>query len=796
MRDPEPIRGGHGARGGIVSAALTMALLAPGASALADAGRMSAEEGIRNDMFLISSLQAILLILLLLWYLVLARRRELDATVRRPFETFCQEHEAVLARLEALTQHHRRIAGCAHEGEAISGETLQSIQSVEALLSGVSQTWLEVMEVRDDIGVQLRSPMPLGAAAITRLRAQLAAQKLVEQANADLAACEETLNKLGHAAEDATALVEAIGSLRDAARKNLAAMEAAGSSPMAYEPSVRAVEEALGLAERRLIADPLGMEASLQQIQNRAAFVAEWTAKALYHRQGADEAWGLLHEVANEAIACRRGGFLLAEDGGSPDPLLRLARVEHEATRRALERGEVELAERHLQQCFAGCEQARQGIQRQVAARSYGEEMIPLLHRRAEAYVAALQGAEEKQKELETDFAEESWSGVSTALPSARALFQACRTLMTQVEEASAADRQHYFLAEDLLVHVDLQLRRGEGLLHALDARAAHLRHLRAALQRGIEEVEATRNKANAIIREARHAMSAGTLAFMDESEKEWVEVGAALKTPRADWPELDARVRAALARFRRIADQARDEAQAHEEGRLLLARLREKEAEVGALLQGHHEQHDRATALFEQTREALERIEKELATPGLDWLDAVSRLTSLHDQFQRAARWTVDGLSPPRQAALEIKEAEEALHAAQSYYRVGVSADASAAEEHLQKARHALLARKYAEALAEAADAADEARRAQQSAQRASRKQHAGLPGTRVRFDFESSDSAPDAGHATFADTPEPISAPPLEQRPTFPSRTWRPAASTAATQWAATARPAPPAQ
>ncbi len=773
----------------VLAAAASVAVL----SASAETGGASTEEGFRNNMFLISSLQAILLILLLLWYLILSRRRELDATVRLPFRTFCEAHDGVLARHEALTRRHRELAGSGPDPQPISGKTLQCMQSVDALLAGVSSTWLEVMEVRGEIETQLRSHGIMSTETIARMRSQLGAQTSLEQANRDLSACDETLSRLEHGAEEAASLVESVGALRDTVTRNLASISAAGLSTAAYAQAAADLDTALDRAKHDLVGDPLGAEERLQEIQNRAAHLADWTAKALYHQRGLDEAWSLMHGVANETIAHRRGGCLLSEDGANPDPLLRQARAEHEAARLALGRGETDYAERYLEQCFSWCEQARQGMARHVAARTFCEETAPLLHRRAERYVADMQAAEARRQQLEASFAAESWADVAEALEGARGVFEACRPLMVGVEEAVAADRQHYFHAEDLLVHVEQQLALGETLLDALAARDAHLHKTRDTVLRGAEEVEQARERVANAIREAPHALSECTLNLFREQEKEWATTRAALSEPRPNWPQLERQSRAALAVFRGLLQQVVDEARAHDEGLLLLKRLRETDAEVGARLQQHHEQHDRAQKLHEETRQALGQIEKEVAAPRIDWLDAVSRLTDLHDRFQRAARWAFDDESLTRQAVREIREAEEDVHAAQGYYRLGVSADSSAAEAHLRQARHAMVSRNAGDALEHAAAASDDARRALQAALRAARQQQALTQRGIVRFDFEAADDLSRERAESEEVSFEPIASRPIEERPTFPSRTWTSASSTARTEWIASTRSAP---
>lgn len=756
------------------------------ATAAVGAPSEAAAEGLPSNVLYITSLELLLLILLLVWYLLLARRRELDSTVRLPFASFCQGLEGLRTRLEALARRLRALPLAASGSAPLAGRTLDAYQTIDALLAGVARSWLEMMEVRRQIDTTLSARTLLRAPALARLREQLNARESLDQGASDLTTCEEALHELEHAPEEARAMVEAIGNLYESAQHNLRDLEAGGLPMGPYEDERRAIEEGLDHAAAVLEADPLGADQALQDLQAAAAALSARTARALDHRRGAEESWRKLEEVANQAITLRKDGLLLAEDEANPDGPLRQSRWEHEAARLALERGEMELAERHLELSFSWSEKARLGMERHVAAREHCLQALVELNARAERYAAEVEQAKPWQAELSREHHANGWSGVARHVERAEALFAACRPLMQQAEECLDPARQHYFRAEDLIVHMNRQMDCGEHMMAGLKRDLLRLRGLREGLTRGAEEIESLQARALEAAGQGRNLLTDATRRLLEEAQSAWKEVRVAMSRPQPDWQDLDARARRALAAFRDGLDRVGEEVRAHDEAHALMACLREQEGEVGAMLHRHHEANPRASALYDQTRAEFEAVQKDIAQPQTDWRETVARLTALHDQFQRAGRWIHEDADIACQAARELGEAEETLRAAQCSCPWGMAGNGTAAAELIEAARRLLANRNYAEALQRAVSAGAEARQAQQRALRDVRDRQARLRRPRAQFSFETQPAeAPMKAPAAPA---EPSGEPGrlFEGRPTFPSRGWSAADATATTEWA----------
>jgi len=188
------------------------------------------------------------------------RKRRLQDAVEEEFQGFRKKAVALMDRLDALRQRHKTLPLTDPDFTApMSGATLALYNAVEADLNALWERWLEVMELWNRAQKLVRSGSGLA------VRQAEEARKLLDQGHVDellrqSASCQERLDRLNRAHEDARGSLEAGRGELTVLRESIEEGNA-GLSPSDYRhDGIARVGLMFDQAEGMLVADPIGAE--------------------------------------------------------------------------------------------------------------------------------------------------------------------------------------------------------------------------------------------------------------------------------------------------------------------------------------------------------------------------------------------------------------------------------------------------------------------------------------------------------------------------------------------------------
>ncbi|HEY1065149.1 MAG TPA: hypothetical protein VGE52_03540, partial [Pirellulales bacterium] len=396
------------------------------------------------------------------------------------------------------------------------------------------------------------------------------------------------------------------------------------------------------------------------------------------------------------------------------------ARGKHQTLIEMLDRADTAGATSQLEAGRAALARARGAVKDYAEAKEFVGNELPAAGRRREQLESLLQTANEHRAALEKEFLPSLWREADDMLGQGRAKLETVAARLA--EAAQAADRKspRYLLARRTLEALQATFHETQTLLAGVGVLLARLRQLRSACQERAETLRTARTNVeryfaqhDAIVRSGARTALAQAVQADDEARRQTAQ-------PRPDWTQIApawAAVETLLGQAQDLADS--DVAQ-HAEAHKLTAALQTYAAKVGRTLEANTADRPRANQRFQTARRLIDAASARLQDRQGDWRRLLDELNEAQEGLAKAEQWAQEDVRLAQQATAEIDEAESAARRVQSFYRLGVRADASSVGRLLDEARKARANQDYERAVQLANEAEQVARQAENAALRA----------------------------------------------------------------------------
>ena len=648
----------------------------------------------------------------LLWL----RKRHLQAKFDQQFKGFREKAVALMDKLDALRNRHKALPATDPDfTQPLAGATQGLYNDVEKDLNGLWDRWLRVMDVWEQAQKLVRVGSGL---AIVKTEE---AKKLIEQAgdfeelHRHCASCEERLDRLNHAHENAR---EALKSARDELAKlhtTLGDITAAQLPIEPYTKEISIVEGLLTQAERLVPADPIGASEVIAHSREVIKVTADCAGQTLARLGDARSVLAAINEVAARTAGLRSQSLKLTENQADPDPRLDEARRRQSLAMESLKKANPAAASKQIDEARSWIDQARQGIDRHLQARDAVRKELPARHEAARTLGQAGDQTAPILEELRQRFAPESWSDVADDLDQARALLRSIEERLARADQDASDGEQNYVRAASTLAEVARDQARVDQLLRAVADRRSQLttlarqsRDLAAGLG---DEV----NRAEMFIRQNDRAIGPEVRRSLDHSQQAYRDLISLLNQPLPNWPEIRKRIDVVRQGAAVTIRRGQEDVEGFRRVSQRMGQLRQKAQEVGALLQQEDKDRPPANQRYRAAADALAQFNGGNLAPG-DWDRHLKRLDEIEGNLGRADALAHEDISLANGAIAEITEADRSIRSARAFYESGVTVDVSEAEAQIARARGALATQSYEQAI----DLANAAERAANDAQEA----------------------------------------------------------------------------
>jgi hypothetical protein len=362
------------------------------------------------------------------------------------------------------------------------GMTRDAYDAVQDAIRRYRERWLALMETWDKAQERLEQEWFLGTDASDDVVAMLASAEARPPLDEVRAACQVPLDALETSHETARALAEGLDADLAAARSRLDALSRRGRSTAPFDATVAEATRAGALASEDVEPDPVAargrLEAGRARLDSMTAAVESIEATDDRRLHALERA----SDVRARAAARRAEGWLLAEPGAEPEPLLDKADSDADLAARLLDAGDIEGASQRLEEAEEATANAMTLIESIAAARARLEQSLPAVSARLDKIAAARSQGEKDRIELADRYAHAAWSDVADNMAKADDGLRHARQLLDEASAAGAVETQHYFRAVAALEESERQAAWSESLLAAITERRHELDTLAASL--------------------------------------------------------------------------------------------------------------------------------------------------------------------------------------------------------------------------------------------------------------------------------------------------------------------------
>jgi hypothetical protein len=417
--------------------------------------------------------------LLVRWTRHARRLRE----AREKLAAFKADVVALSDLLDAEQERHRMLPHADPDFlTPMQGMTRDTYDAVQDAIGRYRERWLGLMDVWEQAQERLTSEWFLGTKASDDVIRLLDAAEARPPLDEVAAACRAPLDALEGAHERARELATALNEALTAARQRLDQLAARGRSTASLEPAIVAASRDRDLATADVERDPVAARGRFEEanatLEALAAHVTEIEI-ADHRRERAIERC----EKLRRRVADRRAeGWLLAEPGAEPEPMLATAARETDLAARLLDDGQAASAITHIEQAETAIAEVATLLENVAAARGRTAELLPVVAARLEEIAADRPAAETDRRHLETAYAASAWRDVADNLTKAEEGLVRARTLLLEGQAAADATRQQYFRAVAVLEEAARQEDWAATCLAGLVGRRQELDDLRASL--------------------------------------------------------------------------------------------------------------------------------------------------------------------------------------------------------------------------------------------------------------------------------------------------------------------------
>lgn len=448
------------------------------------------------------------------WSLHGKRLRE----ARGKLAAFKREVVALSDLLDAQQERHRMLPHSDPDFlTPMEGRTRAAYDGVQEAIHRYRERWLGLMDVWERADAAIQSEQGLGTAraeeAIRLLDSAESRPPLEEVARE----CTAPLDDLEQAHEKARALSADLGERLAAVKQRTEGLAGRGRSGASFQAPLVEVDRGLSVARSEVEPDPVAARARLEQaVSSLETTVARLDAfEALDDRRR--RAVGQT-DALDAAIRARRAeGWLLREPGADPAAHVAEARRRLGLAEQVLDAGEIEAAQKHLEETERVAGEGAALLENVVAAKARVEELLPGCIARLDALAGRRGATEDALRHLDASYAPASWSDVADNAAKADEGLSRARAMIAEGQAAARPDRQEFFRAVALVEEAARQLewvdrchasvadRRADldGLRTSLPEKASRVGERVGALGRRLQAQATDRVRANEQWREA-----------------------------------------------------------------------------------------------------------------------------------------------------------------------------------------------------------------------------------------------------------------------------------------------------
>jgi uncharacterized membrane protein YgcG len=659
----------------------------------------------------------------------------------KAFAAFNAKLVELMDRSDTIKQQHQLLPYSDKDfTEPMSGATLALYTGIEDRLANLRATWLNLMEVRNQIEKLSATAGFFDSAQRTAAEKLLADKAKLPEVEALYEQCQRDLETLGAAHETAVAAWDAATKSNDELPAKIAAIEAAGLSSRPYEEQRTAIAQRLESLRAQLTSDPIGTTSLVQEVQEHRNQVAAVIAQLLELDASWRKTGARREEIVGQVTAERAAGLNLDEEHANPDAPLEAAEKSLAVSRESLLDNRLDDTASATTEAQLALDAAVQLVANVRAAREYCREQLPAVENALAQTRVQQPPAEEHLRALERDFAAESWNNVAPNAVRAAELLGAATQAWRGATEMAADGRQQYVASAARLKQAADANASAQTMLTAIGDRLRELNALReqCAQQRG-ELLDAVRQlqtylgqHADTVDQEAR--------SHLAEASRIEEQVVAGLDSSRPNWPVVKQR----LDQLAAAIQSAREAAEADVRHRAALeATLQESEtlsARVANTLRSHTADRPRANQAYRRAAAAL----AELRERRSNWKGLLAAATEAKQDLVNAEQWATQDIQLAAQAMQAITAAERAVGSARSFVSLGISAESGVAASTLAESQRQFAAQQYEQTIASAGSAEQQARQAVQAAEQAAQMRRMQQEAERRRRDAERHGSGP----------------------------------------------------
>ena len=360
--------------------------------------------------------------------------------------------------------------------------TRDTYDAVQDAIGRYRERWLGLMDVWEHAQARMESEWFLGTAASEDVIRMLDAAEARPPLDEVAAACRAPLDALEGAHEKARERVAELDEELSAARRRLDALAARGRSTASLEPAIAAAARDRELAGADVEPDPVAARGRLEEARS---VLAGLTVRAGEIESADDRRQRTLdraEEIGRRVAERRAEGWLLAEPGAEPEPMLATAAREADLAARLLDDGEADTALAHIEKAEIAVAEVATLLENVAAARSRAAELLPAVAARLEAIASEQPAAEADLRKLAVSYAEAAWRDLSDNLTKAAEGLSRARTLLFEGQADADTARQHYFRAVAVLEEAARQEDWAATCLTGISDRLQELDELRDSL--------------------------------------------------------------------------------------------------------------------------------------------------------------------------------------------------------------------------------------------------------------------------------------------------------------------------
>lgn len=408
------------------------------------------------------------------WHLI--KRSHVDSKLQEFKTTVVGVSDA----LDELKERHRMLPFTDTDfKEPMTGQTLETYNSVQDSIEELRQRWLALMDVWQGVKENIKtegffshSKLQDAAAMIDNAPVDNVLQLIKEK-------CTSTLDRLQDAHEQQhlaeSTLSEALLKLEE----QLQNVREVNLQTGPYETELRTALDRRDEMDNLRVSDPLGASAVYENTLSEVRRIGKWTEQILHHYAGSLELSEKLADVDADAAEHRRQGYRFSEEGS--DPALLFAGIEHHRAEclNLLNSGEAKTAAEHLTQGFGLVASAKERIERQVQGRAFCKAQVNQRPQEQQRLQESISAGQRAISEMQTHFSDGAWSDVRDNVAMAERTLLDSNSLLQEAARNGTDDVQLYITASsqyERIQHLQIET---ASLLAAVEQRWGDLQSLR-----------------------------------------------------------------------------------------------------------------------------------------------------------------------------------------------------------------------------------------------------------------------------------------------------------------------------